>query len=101
MLTRIDLTATERGSELVLAGFQRVTDRQYLRVTDADVAQRIELRPNRHGGEITCDLTIHPLWAREHLTLQILEPVFGSARSANILVFLGSLGMNGVKGDST
>jgi hypothetical protein len=39
-----------------------------------DIAQRIELRPNRHGGEVTCDLTIHPLFAREHLALDILEP---------------------------
>lgn len=74
MLKTIDLTATESGKVLLRAGFQRISARRYLRVTDAAVAQRIELRPNRHGGELTCDLTIHPLWARETLTLQVLEP---------------------------
>jgi hypothetical protein len=74
MWKKIDLTATGFGTSLVDAGFARVSARRYLRVTNGDVVQRIELRPNRHGGEITCDLTIHPLWAREHLSLDVLEP---------------------------
>lgn len=74
MLTDIDLTAPEWGNQISNAGFSRVSARRYLRVTDGDVAQRIELRPNRHGGELTCDLTIHPLWAREYVSLSVLEP---------------------------
>ncbi|EMI57542.1 hypothetical protein RSSM_01019 [Rhodopirellula sallentina SM41] len=56
------------------AGFTRISARRYLRVTAGDVAQRIELRPNRHGGEFTCDLTIHPLWARNGVNFDVLEP---------------------------
>ena len=74
MLKSINLTALEWGTEFVEAGFVRVNARRYLRVTSGDVVQRVELRPNSHGGQLTCDLTIHPLWAREHLTLDVLEP---------------------------
>ena len=71
---KLDLTAPPWGEPLVDAGFARLSARRYLRVTSGDVLQRIELRPNRHGGEFTCDLAIHPLWAREGLPLQVLEP---------------------------
>ena len=70
----LDLTASPWGAPIVDAGFARISTRRYLRVTDGDVAQRIELRPNRHGGEFTCDLTIHPLWARNGVNLDLLEP---------------------------
>ena len=70
----LDLTASPWGAPIVDAGFTRISARRYLRVTDGDVAQRIELRPNRHGGEFTCDLTIHPLWARNGVNFDVLEP---------------------------
>ncbi len=73
-MKQINLMAREFGTCLSDAGFNRITARRYLRVTPGDIVQRIELRPNRHGREITCDLTIHPLFAREHLSLDILEP---------------------------
>ena len=60
MLKSINLTALEWGTEFVEAGFVRVNARRYLRVTSGDVVQRVELRPNSHGGQLTCDLTIHP-----------------------------------------
>ncbi len=73
-MKQINLMAREFGTCLSDAGFYRITARRYLRVTRGDIVQRIELRPDRHGGEVTCDLTIHPLFAREHLALDILEP---------------------------
>jgi hypothetical protein len=73
-MKQINLMAREFGTSLTAAGFTRITARRYLRVTPGDIAQRIELRPNCHGGEVTCDLTIHPLFAREHLSLDVLEP---------------------------
>jgi hypothetical protein len=73
-MKHINLLASDFGTCLTGAGFARITARRYLRVTLGGIVQRIELRPNRHGGEITCDLTIHPLFAREHLSLDILEP---------------------------
>ena len=73
-MKQIDLASTDFGNRLIDAGFARITARRYLRVTLGDIAQRIELRPNRHGGEITCDLTIHPLFAHQHLSLDVLEP---------------------------
>lgn len=63
------------ASQLYGIGFRPTTARCLVRVTDQDVLQRIELRPNRHGGgEVACDLTIHPLWARDRLRLGVLEP---------------------------
>lgn len=73
-MKQINLTSNSFGTRLADAGFVRITARRYLRVTLGDIAQRIELRPNRQGGELTCDLTIHPLFAREHLSLEVLEP---------------------------
>lgn len=71
---KLDLTAPPWGTPIVDAGFVRLSARRYARATAGDVVQRIEVRPNRHGGEITCDLTIHPLWARNGLNLEVLEP---------------------------
>lgn len=73
-MKQIDLVSTDFGTRLKDAGFVRVNSRRYLRVTRGDIAQRIELRPNRHGGELTCDLTIHPLFAHERVHLDVLEP---------------------------
>lgn len=70
----MDLTAQPKGKAIRDAGFATVSSRRYVRVTPGDVLQRIELRPNSRGGELTCDLTIHPLWARDNVSLDVLEP---------------------------
>ena len=58
---KLDLTAAPWGTPIVDAGFVRISARRYLRITTGYVVQRIEVRPNRHGGEITCDLTIREI----------------------------------------
>lgn len=73
-MKKIDLTSSKFGTKLTDSGFYKINARRYIRLTEGNVVQRIEMRPNSRGGEITCDLTIHPLWAREKLNLQVLEP---------------------------
>jgi len=73
-MQKMDLTAQPNGEVIRDAGFARISSRRYVRVTAGDVLQRIELRPNSRGGELTCDLTIHPLWARDNVSLAVLEP---------------------------